>query len=130
MTMFQSFIPSSIMMLLALASALPLGPANADAVSTLWTFSNETWIENLAIRANGAALCTSLNRAAIYQVNPFNHIAETVHKFESTDGVLGISEVASDVFVVVTANISLKTNTAWPGSAKIWRVDLQAWELV
>jgi hypothetical protein len=37
---------------------------------------------------------------------------------------------ASDVFVVVTANVSLETNTAWPGSAKIWRVDARAWELV
>jgi hypothetical protein len=75
-------------------------------------------------------LCTSLNRAAIYQVDPFKHVAETLHQFASADGCLGIAEAASDVFIVVTANVSLKTNTAWPGSAKIWRVDVRAWELV
>jgi hypothetical protein len=111
-------------------ATLARGPANSNPVATLWTFPNETWIENLAIRANGDVLCTSLNRNAIYKVNPFDHTAETLHQFSSTDGCLGIAETASDIFVVVTANVSLKTNTAWPGSAKIWRVDVRAWELV
>jgi len=116
--------------LAAAGAVLPLDPAKSNPVATLWTFPNETWIENLAVRANGNVLCTSLNRAAIYQVDPFKHIAETLHQFANTDGCLGIAETASDVFVVVTANVSLKTNTAWPGSAKIWRVDVRAWELV
>jgi hypothetical protein len=116
--------------LAASTAALPLEIAGSNPVATLWTFPNETWIENLAVRANGNVLCTSLNRAAIYQVDPFAHVAETLHQFASTDGCLGIAETASDVFVVVTANVSLETNTAWPGSAKIWRVDARAWELV
>jgi len=111
-------------------AAFPQGIAGSNPVTTLWTFPNETWIENLAVRANGNVLCTSLNRAAIYQADPFAHVAATLHQFASTDGCLGIAETASDVFVVVTANVSLKTNTAWPGSAKIWRVDVRAWELV
>lgn len=126
-------IPAVILLLVMLAvavAALPLDPANSNPVATLWTFPNETWIENLDVRANSNVLCTSLNRAAIYQVDPFKHTAETLHQFVSTDGCLGIAETASDVFVVVTANVSLKTNTAWPGSAKIWRVDVRAWELV
>ena len=110
--------------------ALPLGHDNRNAVAVVWTFPNETWIENLAIRSNGAALCTSINRAAIYQIDPFNHVATTVHQFARTDGTLGIAEIENDVFVVVSANISLDTNTAWPGSAKIWRVDMAAWSLV
>lgn len=120
----------SMMLLLIIfahvASALPLGSANGNAVTTPWTFPNETWIENLAFRANNAVLCTALNRAAIYQVDPFSHVADMVHQFQSTDGVLGISEVSDDVFVAVTANVSLKTNTAWPVSAKVWRLDLAA----
>ena len=115
-------------LLVSLASALPL--EYNDAVSVLWTFPNETWIENLAVRQNGAVLCTSINRAAIYQVDPFSHVETIVHQFDSTDGTLGIAEVENDVFVVVTANISLATNAAWSGSAKIWKVDLGAWSLV
>jgi streptogramin lyase len=124
-------ILATILTLLATSmAALALNPANSNPVATLWTFPNETWIENLAVRANGDILCTSLNRNAVYKVNPFDHIAKTLHQFSSTDGCLGIAETASDFFVVVTANVSLKTNTAWPGSAKIWRVDVRAWELV
>jgi hypothetical protein len=125
-----SMLATILTVLVTTRAALALVPANSNPVATLWTFPNETWIENLAVRANGDVLCTSLNRNAIYKVNPFDHIAETLHQFSSTDGCLGISETASDIFVVVTANVSLKTNTAWPGSAKIWHVDVRAWELV
>jgi hypothetical protein len=126
----RSTIVAIIAALVAAVVALPLDPSTSNPVTTLWTFSNETWIENLAVRADGNVLCTSLNRAAVYQVDPFKHVAETLHHFVSTDGCLGIAESASDVFIVVTANVSLKTNTAWPGSTKIWRVDVRAWELV
>jgi streptogramin lyase len=125
-----SMLATILTVLVTVRAALALGPAHSNPVATLWTFPNETWIENLAVRANGDVLCTSLNRNAIYKVNPFDHIAETLHQFSSTDGCLGIVETSSDVFVVVTANVSLKTNNAWPGSAKIWRVDIRAWELV
>lgn len=126
-------IPTIFLVLLTLAAvvaARPLDPARSNAVATLWTFPNETWIENLAVRGNGNVLCSSLNRAAIYQVDAFRHVAETLHQFARTDGCLGITETVSDIFIVVTANVSLKTNTAWPGSAKVWRVDVRAWELV
>lgn len=100
------------------------------AVGTVWTFENETWIENLAVRQNGEVLCTSINRAALYLVNPFAHTETLVHQFEPTDGLLGISEVQNDVFVVASANISLATSTSYPGSAKMWKIDMVAWELV
>jgi streptogramin lyase len=113
-----TFITLLFTTLATFTGALSLDPAKSNLVTTLWTFPNETWIENLAVRANGNVLCTSLNRAAIYQVDPFKHVAETLHQFASTDGCLGIAETASDVFIVVTANVSLKTNTTWLGQCK------------
>lgn len=101
-----------------------------NAVGTVWTFENTTWIENLAVRQNGEVLCTSINRAAVYLVNPFEHTALTVHQFALTDGILGLAEIQSDVFVVVSANISLATSVAEPGTAKMWTIDMTAWELV
>lgn len=86
---------------IASGSVLPLGSANGNAVATLWAFPNETWIENLAVRANGAVLCTSLNRAAIYAVDLFSHVADTVYQFQSTEGVLGIAEISNDVFIAI-----------------------------
>lgn len=110
------------------AQTLPI--PDGSAVGVVWTFENETWIENLAVRENGEILCTSINRAALYLVSPFEHVASLVHQFEPTDGLLGIAEVQNDVFVVASANISLATSAAYPGSAKMWKVDMGAWELV
>ena len=103
---------------------------NDNAVGIIWTFPNETWIENLAVRQNGEILATSLSRAAVYLVNPFEHTATTVHQFEASDGVLGITEIVQDVFIVATAEVDLKTSKATKGSAKIWRLDMYRWEEV
>ncbi|KAI9698275.1 MAG: hypothetical protein M1820_007545 [Bogoriella megaspora] len=97
-------------------------PADS-AIDVIWAFPNLTWIENLAVRRSGSILCTSLNRAALYSVNPFSHAAVIVHQFDASDGLLGITEIEDDVFVVASANVNLTTSTAEAGSAKIWKVD-------
>lgn len=71
--------------------------AGDDAVGVIWTFPNGTWIENLAALQNGMLLCTSFSRFAVYQVNPFQRTAVTVHQFDSSDGILGITDVQNDV---------------------------------
>jgi hypothetical protein len=104
-------IPGIVLLLSTFAAAvtaLPLDPANGSPVATLWTFSNETWIENLAVRANGNVLCTSLNRAAIYQVDPF----------KSTDavplGVNGIHILNSELYFTNLATNSVGKVTITP----------------
>lgn len=113
---------------ICLTHAIPL-PYDS-AVGVIWTFPNGTWIENLAVRQNGEVLCTSLTKAALYMVDPFQHTAQTIHQFDLGDDLLGITEIENDVFAVVSANISFTTSTAAPGSAKLWRVDMGAWEQV
>ena len=82
------------------------------------------------MRQNGEILATSLSRDAIYLINPFEHTAGTVHQFDSSEGVLGITETEIDVFVFVTAEVNTKTSTATKGSAKIWSLNMTAWEAV
>ena len=130
-TMYAKMVNILVSCLSVFASfviALPV--AGSDAVGVVWTFPNETWIENIAVRQNGAVLCTSLSRYAVYQVDPFAHTAATVHQFDAGNGVLGISEIENDVFVVVTADVDLATSSAKPASAKMWRIDMAAWSLV
>ena len=126
--MFRSILLSLVLRLNVLVLGLPF--PNDDPVGVVWTFPNVTWIENLAVRQNGAVLCTSISASAIFQVDPFAHTETTIHQFAITDNILGIAEMQNDVFVVVSANISTTTSTAWPGSAKIWKVDMTEWELV
>ncbi|KAI7084647.1 hypothetical protein KC363_g2258 [Hortaea werneckii] len=118
---------ASISLFFAVATCTAFLDAGDNAVGSIWTFPNETWIENLATRQNGMLLCTSLNRFAVYQVDPFGHTAVVVHQFDSGEGVLGITEVQNDIWVVATSNVNLTTSTAKPGSAKIWRLDMAAW---
>ncbi|KAI7493325.1 hypothetical protein KC367_g8640, partial [Hortaea werneckii] len=118
---------ASISLFFSVAICTAFLDAGDNAVGSIWTFPNETWIENIATRENGMLLCTSLNRFAIYQVDPFGHTAVVVHQFDSEEGVLGITELQNDIWVVATSNVNLTTSTAKPGSAKIWRLDMAAW---
>ncbi|MCJ1395533.1 hypothetical protein MMC18_008419 [Xylographa bjoerkii] len=127
MLILRLLLTALLLVLATVAQVLPF--SNDSAAGVIWTFENETWIENLAVRQNGEVLCTSLSRAALYLVNPFEHIASLVHQFEPTEGLLGISEIENDVFVVASANVSLATSVSWPGSAKMWKVDMVAWTL-
>lgn len=122
----QSMI-SLVVLLVYLSSTTNARPVTKDnAVGVVWTFPNETWIENLAVRRDGEILATSLSRHAVYLVNPFEHTAVTAHQFASTDGVLGIAEIDVDVFAVVTADVNLKTSKASPGSAKMWTLKMSS----
>ena len=125
----------ALLLLLKLATLLclpflaPSRPVKGDqAVGVVWTFDNETWIENLAVRQNGGILCTSIDRAALYLVDPF--AMGTVHHFAPTDRALGITEVGNDIFAVATANVTLATSQSFPGSSKLWKVDMAAWDWV
>lgn len=123
--MFLSPTTLTTILYLTLANTIPFPPDNASGPSQTQPGSRTSPSAKMA-----PSPCTSLNRAAIYQVDPFAHTATTVHHFAPTDGILGIAEIENDVFVVVSANVSLSTSTAWPGSARMWRVDMVAWELV
>lgn len=111
-------------------------PENVDqAVATEYTFDNGTFLENLYVRANGDIITSALTRGpgkkpALYNLLQFVHGAFLVHEFEETDRPLGIGEIANDQLVVVTANVSLESFSVWPGSAKLWRVNMTAYMLV
>ncbi|MCJ1316732.1 hypothetical protein MMC15_002053 [Xylographa vitiligo] len=127
--MFVFHLLLTCLLLRSASGAQVLPFSNDSAAGVIWTFENGTWIENLAVRQNGEVLCTSLSKAALYLVNPFEHVASLVHQFEPTEGLLGISEIENDVFVVASANVSLATSQAYPASAKMWKVDMAAWTL-
>lgn len=84
----------------------------------------------MAVRQNGEILATSLNRDAVYLINPFEHAAYTVYQFGASEGVLGLTEIDIDVFVLVIANVNTKTSTAIKGSAKIYKLKMTAWDTV
>lgn len=69
---------------------------------------NGSWAENLAVRSNGQLLVTVLTTPELYQIDPLgSHQTQLIQKFPVAGGLLGITEVESDVFAIVAGNISL-----------------------
>ena len=102
--------------------ALSQNPATA---TTVWEFSNHTWVENLAVRSNGQILTTLGTTPELYQVDPNHQLNATlVHSFPNAISCLGITETTSDVFYIAVGNYSFDTFRTAPGSWSVWRVDM------
>ncbi|KAJ9301411.1 hypothetical protein DTO271G3_1546 [Paecilomyces variotii] len=96
-------------------------PTNA---TTVHTFPNHTWAENIAVRSNGKILVTTLeNGAKLWQVDPFHRSDPViVHQWSNDTALTGIAELEPDVFAVVVSDLSLSPLTL--GSNQVWRVEL------
>lgn len=91
----------------------------------IYEFPLGTWIENMAVRANGQLLVTRLDVPDLYLIDPFHtNTSVLVHSFPDALGLSGITEVAPDVFTVSSSNFTL-TGAAPPNSAITWNVDLR-----
>lgn len=119
-----------IFLFLNLASAAIPAPRNnnAQAISTLYEFPRGAWVENIAVRSNGQLLITRTDVPELYLVDPLHPSPSLVHRFTSAMSLLGITEVAHDIFAVVAGKIDLATASAVPGSFVIWKVDMRSAE--
>ncbi|KAI4155235.1 MAG: hypothetical protein LQ340_001122 [Diploschistes diacapsis] len=99
--------------------------ASAPQASVVWTFPQDTWVENLAVRSNGQILATLFTSPQLYQVDPTgNSPASLVHTFPQQTSCLGIAELGTDIFYVVAGNVSLTTFASVPGSFNVYKVDM------
>lgn len=121
---------------IGLASLTVASPVNLHTIrsatspptlTSVHDFPLGTWIENLAVRANGQILATLLNTPQVYQVDPNPssvHPTTLVHTFPSYLGCVGITELSPDMFYVVTGNFSFVTFEATPGSYSVWELNM------
>lgn len=116
----------------ALALALVL-PAAADAasppapVSTIYSFPNGSYVENLAVRAGGEILVTRTTSAELVLVDPERpECAAVVHDFgaEGLTGMTGIAEYEPDVFAVLAGAYHLGVSVG-AGSWTVYSVDMR-----
>ncbi|KAL6693476.1 hypothetical protein J3F84DRAFT_401354 [Trichoderma pleuroticola] len=91
-------------------------------------FPAGTWIENIAIRANGNLLLTSFQPdATLYEVSDLECLSPTVTRLftiETVTSLFGIVEISADVFAVAGGNVSLSTGGV-KGTARLWSVDFR-----
>jgi hypothetical protein len=91
----------------------------------IFEFPLGTWIENMAVRANGQLLVTLLNIPDLYLIDPFNaNHSVLVHSFPDVLGLSAITEVTPDIFTVSSSNFTLSGEVD-PSSAIAWSVDLR-----
>lgn len=111
----------------ALAHAVLCFPNSAPRgeVQVLYRFSNNSWVENLAVRANGQILVSLLTGRELFLVDPQHPgRASVVYNFTEAHAVTGIVEFEPDVFAVITGNYSFGTPNYGNGTWTLWRVDL------
>jgi hypothetical protein len=112
----------------AVGDVLPqpqIKPLVADSlVTTVHSFPNGTWVENIAPRANGKLLVTLVNLPQVWEVDPRSHSAELIYSFPEANVTLGIAEVEDDVFAVAVGAFTAPGKGV-PGSWSIWKLDFR-----
>jgi len=105
----------------------PSSPSINSTVRTIYEFPNITWVENLAVRADGKIIVTLINKPQIYLIDPVHPgdpllLATIPH----TAGAGGIAEVEPNLFAIAAGNWSIETFKPAPASYSIWTLDFNA----
>jgi hypothetical protein len=95
-------------------------------VTPVYRFAKGTWVENIAVRANGNLLVTRNDQPELWQVEaPSSKPAVSlVHHFANATRLAGITEFAPDQFAVITSDAPKPNEMGSKGPGHIWRVDL------
>ena len=120
---FTLFTALLLISLEALAIPLKTGVGRNAEIIQLYQFPNETWIENLAVRADNQLLLGDLTLPNLYLLDPSKKESPTlIHQFDNATAVFGIAEYEPDVFAVGAGNFSLTEGNV-PGSYSVYKVD-------
>ncbi|KAI0965691.1 hypothetical protein F4678DRAFT_485172 [Xylaria arbuscula] len=122
---------TTLMLAASLTQVLGLDKGNNSSASLpanlIHQFPNGTWVESLAVRANGQLVTTVTSTPDLYQVDPQKRCSPVLlHSFTGFTSLVGITETAPDIFQVVVGNSSLATFEGVKGSFSIFQVDLTA----
>ena len=96
------------------------------AVRQLFQFTENGFIENIAARADGTLLLTSISQPVLFSFDPHasTPVPQVLCRFPDASGCLGIAETAPDVYAVIAG--SLLPMAAVPGTLAVWSVDLRS----
>jgi hypothetical protein len=74
-----------------------------STVSTVYQWPSGTWVENIAVRANGQLVVIHYSAPEMYVVDPFASppTAKLVARVDNATGIEGLAEVYPDVFAMM-----------------------------
>ena len=98
--------------------------ADLRPTELIYEAPNPTWLENLAVRHDGSILATTITSPEIYliQPDPSNPSPRVIRGFNFNTGLLGITEIMPDTFIVAGSNLTLATLTPAPESSNLYHV--------
>jgi hypothetical protein len=86
-----------------------------------------SFIDNIVLRHNGILLVTRIDVPEVWSIDPRTGTASLLFNFRNKDAGIsscfGITEVAKDIFTVVTGEFDVGTFSATPGSFSVWKID-------
>jgi hypothetical protein len=94
-------------------------------VYKVYEFPNvDTFVQKMAVRANGNVLVTLFTAPQVWEINPFTSTAQLIYTFPKVTGAFGISEVSPDVFILAVGNFSFSTFSTTPGTYSVWSINM------
>ena len=114
---YKMFIKSVVLQTISTCTAL-------FPTQLIYQTPNPTWFENLAIRPDGSILDTTVTAPTLYLVRPDarKQSPKVIKGFSYNTGLLGITEITPDAFVVAGSNFSLATQAPAPNSSYLYLV--------
>lgn len=137
-----SFLP--VFSLLSLTLSAPVNELSTRAphslplpIDIVYKFPYPTWVQDLAVRANGRVLVTLLTTPDLWEIDPSGkRKARLVHHFREHLGLTGITEMKPNLYYVAGGNVTIikaagaATSTGFtlsganvPGAWDIYAVD-------
>lgn len=117
-------ISSNMFLALVVLNTLFTSCAAPFPTRLIYETPNPTWFENLATRHDGSILATTVTAPTLYLVRPDSRkqSPKVIEGFNSNTGLLGITEITPDAFVVAGSNFSLTTQAPAPNSSYLYLV--------
>jgi hypothetical protein len=109
-------------LLLAILAAGQVHCQSGQSTTDLFTFPKGYWIENIAVRSNGNLLLTRMDKAEVYEMNPFVHPPQhkLLHAFtDGNNSCMGIAENSLDNFAVI-----VRTRNGNTTRSAVWNLDI------
>lgn len=120
------FIISGLLLAPLLLEATPLHSHNAP-IRPIFTFPNNTFIENIRVRSCGSLLITSMSVPTLFGIDPTASTpdASVLYTFPNATGLAGITETTADIFAIVSATWDLVNTRAILGTLVVWTIDVR-----
>ncbi|CZR56290.1 uncharacterized protein PAC_06178 [Phialocephala subalpina] len=110
-----------------LLEASPILPRSTP-IRNIFTFPNNTFIENIRVRSNSDLLLTSMSVTTLFSIDPTVSTPNpsVLYTFPNATGLAGITETTPDVFAIVSVTWDLVNTRAILGTLVVWTINLQS----